>query len=63
MYEVEIGQHIVRPVGEQHEPFLSQEALFRSGSQAQAVLVIAELFDFSSDLASIERDEMAFYWL
>jgi hypothetical protein len=58
-----IGQQIVRQVGEQHEHVLGQEALFRSCSRAQAVPAIVELFDFGSDLAMIERDEIAFYWL
>ena len=57
----EIGPQIVRQVGEQHEPVLGQEALFRS-CRAQVVPVIAELFDFGSDLAVVERDEMAFCW-
>jgi hypothetical protein len=50
----------VRQVGEQHEPFLGREALFRSCSHAQAVPVIAGLFDFGSDTAIVERDEVAF---
>jgi ABC-type uncharacterized transport system ATPase component len=52
---VEIGQQVVRQVGEQHEPFLGQKAPLPSGGQAQAVLVVAELLDFGSATAVIER--------
>lgn len=45
---MEISQQIVSQIRQQNVTFLSQEALFSPGSQIEATLVIAELFDFSA---------------